>query len=68
MTVSQKSLPAQHLARLSGSLMQTVKVTMCGCRWKEAYDNGAAPKVVLASTDAKALEYIPLEILQQHAA
>jgi uncharacterized protein (DUF2237 family) len=44
------------------------KWCLCASRWKEAYENGVAPKVVLASTDAKALEYIPLEVLQQHAA
>jgi uncharacterized protein (DUF2237 family) len=36
-------------------------------RWAQAYADGAAAPVVLASTNAKALEVIPLETLQQHA-
>ena len=37
-------------------------------RWKEALENDAAPEVILASTDQKALEYVTLEQLQDHAA
>jgi len=40
---------------------------LCASRWKEAYEAGVAPKVVLAATDAKALEYISLEALREHA-
>lgn len=40
---------------------------LCAARWKEAYDNGAAPKVVLEATEEKTLEYIPLDILVQYA-
>lgn len=40
---------------------------LCALRWKEAHDAGVAPRVVLASTHAKALEYITLETLQAHA-
>jgi len=36
-------------------------------RWLQAYQDGAAAPVVLASTHARALEVIPLELLQQHA-
>ena len=36
-------------------------------RWIQAYDAGVAPPVVLASTNARALEVIDLEILQQYA-
>jgi uncharacterized protein (DUF2237 family) len=36
-------------------------------RWAQAYNDGVAAPVVLASTNVKALELIPLEILQQHA-
>lgn len=36
-------------------------------RWKEALDAGVAPPVFLACTHAKALEYVTLESLQQHA-
>jgi len=36
-------------------------------RWLQAYEDGAAAPVVLASTHRRALEVIPLEVLQQHA-
>jgi uncharacterized protein (DUF2237 family) len=38
---------------------------LCALRWKEAYMAGVAPPVNLAATHEKALEYIPLHILQQ---
>ena len=40
---------------------------LCALRWKEAYDANAAPRVVLESTHAKALEIVTLEQLQSHA-
>ena len=43
------------------------KWCLCASRWKEAYDAGLAPPVVLASTHKKALEIVPLEALQAHA-
>lgn len=36
-------------------------------RWLEAYDDGLAPPVVLASTNARTLEIVPLDRLQEHA-
>jgi len=36
-------------------------------RWAQAYNDGIDAPVVLASTNLKALELIPLEILRQHA-
>ena len=36
-------------------------------RWLQAYQAGAAAGVVLAATNARALEVIPLEALRQHA-
>jgi uncharacterized protein (DUF2237 family) len=36
-------------------------------RWAQAYNDGVAAPVVLAATNAKVLELIPLDILQQHA-
>ncbi|HMC71301.1 MAG TPA: DUF2237 domain-containing protein [Mycobacteriales bacterium] len=36
-------------------------------RWAQAYDDGVAAPVVLASTHERALEVIPIDILQQHA-
>ena len=36
-------------------------------RWLQAYEDGAAAPVVLASTHRRALDIIPLEVLQKHA-
>jgi uncharacterized protein (DUF2237 family) len=36
-------------------------------RWLQAYQAGAAAGVVLASTNARALDLVPLEALRQHA-
>lgn len=36
-------------------------------RWAQAYADGAAAPVVLAATNARALELIPLEALRRHA-
>jgi len=36
-------------------------------RWAQAYNDGLPAPVVLASTNAKTLALVPLEILRQHA-
>lgn len=36
-------------------------------RWLQAYQDGAAAPVVLASTHERALDLVPLELLQEHA-
>jgi len=36
-------------------------------RWLQAYEVGVAPPVVLAATDARALDIIPLDALREHA-
>jgi uncharacterized protein (DUF2237 family) len=36
-------------------------------RWLQAYEEGVAPPVVLASTNERALEVIPLDVLQTYA-
>jgi uncharacterized protein len=36
-------------------------------RWLQAYHDGVAAPVVLASTNARALEVIPLSVLREHA-
>ncbi|HBE67869.1 MAG TPA: DUF2237 domain-containing protein [Planctomycetaceae bacterium] len=41
---------------------------LCVLRWKEAYEAGVAPQVVLEATHMAALEFVDLEQLQQHAA
>ena len=40
---------------------------LCANRWLEAYQNGAAPKIKLRSTNIKALEVISLDILKANA-
>ncbi len=40
---------------------------LCAIRWVEAHDMGAAPLVVLESTHARALDFIPLDILRSYA-
>lgn len=40
---------------------------LCAARWLEAWRAGVAPPVVLESTHEKALEAIPLEVLQAFA-
>jgi uncharacterized protein (DUF2237 family) len=36
-------------------------------RWLQAYEDGVAAPVVLASTHQRALDVIPLEVLREHA-
>lgn len=36
-------------------------------RWRQAYEAGAAAPVVLASTNERALEVIPIEMLLEHS-
>jgi uncharacterized protein (DUF2237 family) len=40
---------------------------LCASRWLEAYRNGVPPKVFLESTHKRALEIIPLELLERFA-
>jgi hypothetical protein len=40
---------------------------LCAQRWKEAWEAGVAPPVVLASTHISALEFVDLEQLKAHA-
>jgi uncharacterized protein (DUF2237 family) len=40
---------------------------VCVARWREAFEAGVAPHVVLASTHEEALAVVPLDALQQHA-
>ena len=41
---------------------------LCALRWKEAFEAGVAPRVVLQATHEDALKLIPLENLTAHAA
>lgn len=40
---------------------------LCASRWKEAYDDGVAPPVLLEATHEAALQYVSLEQLKEHA-
>ncbi|WP_442483485.1 DUF2237 family protein [Aeoliella sp. SH292] len=40
---------------------------LCAARWKEAYDAGMAPKVLLAACHISSLEFATLEELEEHA-
>ena len=40
---------------------------LCAQRWKEAFDAGFAPPVVLESTHMSAIEFISLDELKKHA-
>ncbi len=40
---------------------------LCAPRWQEALDFGAAPRVILAATEASALEFVDLDDLKQYA-
>ena len=40
---------------------------ICALRWKEAFDSGSAPHVVLASTHESVLEVVSLEDLKMYA-
>ena len=40
---------------------------LCVQRWKEAYDAGVAPPVLLAACDESALAVVPLDILRDFA-
>lgn len=39
---------------------------LCALRWKEAQLAGVAPPVILEATNAKALDYISIEVLRQY--
>lgn len=40
---------------------------LCALRWREAWEAGVAPPVCLDCTNIKALEYVPLEVLEMYA-
>ncbi len=40
---------------------------LCAQRWSEAYKQGVAPKVILKSTNIKALEIISMDHLKKYA-
>ncbi|MEM8656262.1 MAG: DUF2237 domain-containing protein [Pseudomonadota bacterium] len=41
---------------------------LCASRFLQAHDEGCAPKVSLDATHKRALDVVPLDVLQQHVA
>ncbi len=50
-----------------GGLKPGDRWCLCAARWREAYEAGAAPKLVLAATHLKTLEIAPLAALKAYA-
>lgn len=48
-------------------LVQGDRWCLCVLRWKEAFQAGAAPQVVLAATHISTLEFVDLSDLSNHA-
>lgn len=40
---------------------------LCASRWRDAWEEGLAPSVILEACDEKALEIVPLSALKSHA-
>ncbi|MFO7772327.1 MAG: DUF2237 family protein, partial [Roseovarius gahaiensis] len=40
----------------------------CAARFLQAHDEGCAPQVQLEATHKRALEIVPLRVLEEHAA
>lgn len=40
---------------------------LCAGRWMEAYEKGMAPRIFLNNTHMKALDIIPLELVEEYA-
>ncbi len=40
---------------------------LCADRWREAWEAGCAPRVILAACHERALESVPLQALKSHA-
>jgi uncharacterized protein (DUF2237 family) len=40
---------------------------LCALRWKEAWEAGEAPEVVLAATNAETLRVVSRSVLEEHA-
>ena len=48
-------------------LKQGDRWCLCALRWKQAFENGVAPKVILEATNEKTLKYIKMEDLIKHS-
>ena len=56
-------LPDYHFP----GLKEGDKWCLCAMRWKEAYDAGVAPKVVISATHESVLDIIELDTLKKYA-
>jgi hypothetical protein len=48
-------------------LKQGDRWCLCAARWRQAYEAGKAPKLVLAATHERTLEIVPLNALKAYA-
>ena len=48
-------------------LVQGDRWCLCALRWMEAYRAGKAPKILAESTNEKALQYVPKDVLRGHS-
>ena len=60
-------LTTPHLEYRFRGLMPGDRWCLCALRWREAASAGMAPSVVLESTHERALDFVPLAMLQAHA-
>jgi len=56
-------LSTPHPEYMFPGVQNNQKWCLCALRWKEAYDAGFAPNVILEATNQDVLNYIPFEIL-----
>lgn len=59
------STPAPQLG--FPGLMPGNRWCLCAARWKEAFDAGATPPIILTATHEAVLEFVSLKDLKKHA-
>ncbi len=64
---ASNDLSTPHLEFGFPGLREGDRWCLCAPRWKEAMEAGHAPRVVLESTHARTLEFVPLAMLQRYA-
>ncbi len=60
-------LSTPHLEFSFPGLREGDRWCLCAARWMQAYEKGMAPRIFLKNTHIKALEIIPLGLLEQFA-
>jgi hypothetical protein len=48
-------------------LKQGDRWCLCAARWLQAYQEGAAPRIILSSSHISALQIVPIELLKEYA-